>query len=323
MNRWDRSSADKTAKLLVLEWTTTQLIFWLCLFLSAIAGAFAIGIMVGRIDTSFERAATPEEEPKTATTETYTVPAFGQEEADLSGDASEADSKNQTARRTPEVSKPRSPYMDVTPRMTSLDPLPAQRSRPIQVEAPARAARPEGEAQTAAGTEAAAAPTEAAGAPKAALTQQSASPAPATPSAPPAAVQTAPAAVVAQTSPTPAPNAQETQQLTPIVPDEPPLLEPIAPPQQAPAQSAAPAGRGKFGIQLAAFTTADRQTRAATLQTKMAREKGVQAEVLPSPDGKAARVVVTGFATKEQAEGALQGIRTKTGIQDAYVRVLD
>lgn len=293
------------------ELTTGQLVMLICGGLVGLAAVFGLGVIVGKLDpTTQVSAGAPAETPKPAT-ETYTIPAVTEGEAQAAKTEGESGTTPTGAKRNPDTAKPRSPFTDTSPRLSSLPPLPANDPKAIQVEAPSREPRPDTPAAPGPEGEAAQ-PVETAPAQTAAAQPPASAPAVAAPAA------TLPAA----------PPAKEVPELTPITPEEPPVeelpMEPVkeAPAAAAPAQSASPAGMGKFGIQLVAFRGDDRRTSADALKQKLKTNAGLNAEVIPSPDDQNYRVIVVGYPDKQSAEKALNDVRTKTGFKDAFIKSL-
>ena len=329
MRKFQRSDDFSSRSVHVAELTNGQLIFFICVGLVALAVVFGFGVMVGKLDPSTREA---EVEPQTVqqpTTETYKIPAVPEGENPAVTTEGESGITPTGAKRNPEKSKPQNPFTDVSPRMSSLDPLPANRPKNIEVEAPSREPRPDTAAAAAKEGETAANTTQpAAGIPPAATTQaappavqQIAAAAPNPATTPPAAPATP--ALPQTTAPAP---AKEAPLLTPITPEEPPIenlpLEPV--PSTAPPASAAPAApvSGKFGIQLVSFRGEDRRASAEALKERVKKNSGLNAEVIPSPDDQNYRVVVVGYPDKQSAEKVLGDVRTKTGFKDAFIKSL-
>ena len=278
----------------IAEVTKGQLIVIICLCLFVAMACFGVGILVARMDPSLEGAdgAAPlatAEGTETPEMETYTTPAFGD-------DAEKAPAATTPrAQRTPETPPPRNPFTDNTPRMTALPPLSPYRSLPVQAEAPTRIPRPDTPAVTTA----------------------------------------APPAATTATSPP----ATAAPALTPIDPIEPPVMDapvataaatpapaPVAAPKPEPAKPAAAtsasSGVGKFGVQLAAFSGSDRRARAESFQRKVKSEFKVDAAIIPSSDDVHYRVIAGSFPTREAASAACTELKSKTGLNEAFVRPL-
>ena len=295
MSRMQRLDNRSDRNLLSAEFTSGQLIVIICVALFVAMACFGLGILVARLDPSLETetAAAPEAEGEAEQTqqmETYTTPAFGNETGKTETVAATQTSQ---AQRTPETPPPRNPYMDNTPRLTALPPLTPYRSLPIEAEAPTRIPRVD--------TPVATTPV--------------ATPAPDKPAA-----TTPPAAV---------------PELTPIDPIEPPVdpapaaapkpepAKPVAPTPPAPAAATpAPSGKGKFGIQLAAFSGSDRRARAESFLRKVQTDFKVEASITPSSDDVHYRVISGSYPTREAANAACAALKQKTGLSEAFVRPL-
>jgi cell division septation protein DedD len=83
--------------------------------------------------------------------------------------------------------------------------------------------------------------------------------------------------------------------------------------------NAAPKPEGKFGIQVGALFGADRAARAAQRKTELKSSAGINVEILPSADGNAARLIVTGFADRRAAESACAELRKRPDFKDAWI----
>jgi hypothetical protein len=330
LKRFQRHNSIKSSNLHVAEFTSGQIIAWIFFGLFAAALIFGLGIVVGRLDPSFENADKVGEAPPSPETQTYSVPAFSSESKDTPPPEPVETTKTKTsAQKTPEVAKPRSPFMDVSPQLTSMDPLPASRPKTIQVEAPSRTPRMEATEPTQADKKpeddkandspaAAATSTTSGNNPlKVAAASQPASSTPSTPTSIPTPVEQQ----ASSEQPTAASTeTKKTPELAPISPVEPPL-ETVSP-QVDPVQKTTTPVKGGYGIQLVAFSDPERQSHAAALQKKLLKDCGVTAEVIPSEDRLHYRVLVLGFSSKDSADKALTEIRTKTGFKDAFVRAL-
>lgn len=349
MSKYQRGHNEYQTKVHVAEATTGQLILYTCGVLGLMAFVFGAGVLVGRVDHSVnppagetaatEAAETPPAPPVASATETYTVPAFASQEGEVPGTpegekaltqsspsvvtagtaatpATEGESgrnANAVVTPDPDMPKPKNIFMATTPRKTSMDPLPSNRSKPIQVEAPGREPKPdpatarEGEdlTQPPAGTPS---------------TVVQAAPPPPQPAAQP------PAAPATTTASSPAPAApQQPPELTPVeAPIEDLPLEPLDPPQpEKTAAANVPAtGSHKFGIQLIAYNGADRRSKAEALCGKVQKDSGLQAAIIPSEDDAYYRVVVVGYADRASADKALGEVRAKTGFKDAFIKPL-
>lgn len=339
MSKYQRGHNEYQTKVHVAEATTGQLILYTCGVLGLMAFVFGAGVLVGRVDHSVNpstgettvtaTAETPSVTPGTSATETYTVPAFASPEgeaptaqegekapaqsspaATAGGSAAPAAPEGESggdtvAARDPDTPKPKNIFMTMAPRRTSMDPLPSNRSKPIQVEAPVREPKPDPAATSPEGE------------------------APAQPPAgtPSTAVQTAPPPPQPAAQPPAAPAApQQPPELTPVeAPIEDLPLEPLDPPQPEKTASAnvpAVTGGHKFGIQLIAYNGADRRAKAEALCGKVQKDSGLQAAIIPSEDDAYYRVVVVGYADRASADKALGEVRAKTGFKDAFIKPL-
>ena len=334
MRKFQRNEDFGSRSVHVAELTTGQLVSFICVGLVALAVVFGLGVMVGKLDPSTGTSEVKPEAVQQPATETYTIPAVAEGENAAAATEGESGVTPTGAKRNPEKSKPQNPFTDISPRMSSLDPLPANRPKNIQVEAPSRAPQPDTpdtavvpakEGETAASTTQ---PT--AAAPSAGTNQAAPPAAPPTAATVPNTATASPAtpATPAQPQTTAAAPAKEAPVLTPITPEEPPIedlpLEPV--PQTVPTSPAAPAAAapvsGKFVIQLVSFRGEDRRTSAEALKERVKKNSGLNAEVIPSPDDTNYRVVVVGYPDKQSAEKALGDVRTKTGFKDAFIKSL-
>jgi len=341
-NKLKRPDNGHVSNIHVAEVTTRQLIAYLCLALCAFAFFFGLGIITGRLDPSFDKGQEPTQNEAPSEVESYSVPALSQDQAAKDESLKGQTTTGQAVERTPETATPRNPYMTAAPGLTSMrpEPLSAEGSGSIQFAAPEKEPLPgtTTEGETTAGAAPTLADTDAKKQPAPSVsttpvtTTSAQPPAAQTPpaTAPSAQTPTAPATVPTTPAPAspakPAAEVKDKPLLTPITPDEPPIedlaLEPLAP-TPAPVPPPAPAAvSGKFGIQLAAFTGADRSARAEALQKKLNTESKVQTQIIPSTDNQAYRVVVGGFPDKAAAEKALNDIRAKTGFPQAFVKAL-
>lgn len=348
MSKYQRGHNEYQTKVHVAEATTGQLILYTCGVLGLMAFVFGAGVLVGRVDHSVNpppgetaAAATTETPPVTpgiSATETYTVPAFASREGEApaaqEGEQAPAQSspaatagesaapgitEDESARKAdavvapdPDIPKPKNIFMPMTPRKTSMDPLPSNRAKPIQVEAPVREPKPD----PTAAQEGEAPVQPSAGTPSTAVQAPTPSP---QPSAQPPAAPTTIASAPAPAAP------QKTPELTPVeAPIEDLPLEPLDPPQpEKTAVANVPAAGGhKFGIQLIAYNGADRRAKAEALCGKVQKDNGLQATIIPSEDDQYYRVVVVGYADRASADKALGEVRTKTGFKDAFIKPL-
>jgi len=353
MKKFQRPDGNPVPNVHVAEVTTPQLIVYICLGLCAFGLFFGLGVITGRLDPSFKSTEETIETAKSEDTETYSMPVTAPGKTPKNRTAVKSETPDSSAQRTPETPIPRNPYMTATPGLTSLQPLNSDDSRPLQIEAPSKKPVAGKEAlKTSAPVEAPknadnsnpasppAPETQPAPDPQPATTTPAvaasspASPSPVTSVAPPA-TETSPtpaSSPTTTTAPSPSPDKATTDSkpediplLTPITPDEPPIKKlPMEPESQtAVAKPPMPASTtGRYGIQLAAFTESDRRTRAETLQQKLKKDAGIQAQILNSEDGNVYRVIVGGFPDKESAAKALSDVRAKTGFPEAFIKAL-
>ncbi len=316
MSKPQRTDNKKSTELLTAEVTSGQLVVIICVSLFVALACFGLGILVARIDPSFKQAEQPAvESPPSPETVTYTIPVMGEAESDATGAASEGEADS-GAQRTPETPPPRSPFMDNKPRLTALPPLQPQRSTALEVEAPSRAPRAEETpgASAVEGTPAAAAPAALPAAAPAAP-PQTVSASPAAPAAAPAAPSQTGAASLAAPAAVPAAPAQAV-----AASPAPPATQ--APPTPVSPQTAVRRDRGKFGVQLAAFSGADRRQKAEQFQRLLREQLKVDAELIPSDDDAYHRVIVVGFSSRDAANAAAADLRRKAGLNEAFVRPL-
>jgi|LSQX01.3.fsa_nt_gb hypothetical protein len=214
-----------------------------------------------------------------------------------------------SAQRTAELVSPRSPFSENKPIHTSLPPLPAPGRSDTPVEAPSRKNPP--------------APTVS----------------DATPAAPASTIAEPPVAPATPAATVPA----QTPLLTPVDPEEEPVdvvvasapATPAAPvaqpvPEKKPASTApstpapAPAasGRGKYGVQLAAFSGNERQSKAETLQRNVREKAGLTAEIESTASKDIYKVVVVGFQDRDAAAKAIPTLKQKLGLSEAFVKPL-
>ncbi len=282
MSRPQRPDNKKDGNLLTAEFSTGQLVVAICLSLFVAMACFGLGILVARVDPSFEQNASEPEismTPSPGETITYEMPAF-----DRAPTQSEPRPQDTAAQRTPETPPPRSPFMDNEPRLTTLPPLSPQRPSAAPVAAPTRPPREDAAAQ-----------------PRPSETGQETLP---------------PEAPTPTEQPVTPPRETAVPMLTPIDPVEPPLPTPVSP------QNAIRKERGKFGVQLASFSGNDRRARAETFQRLVREQLNVEAEIILSDDDVHHRLVVVGFSSRESANAACAELRRKAGLNEAFVRPL-
>jgi len=335
-------------KVVTAQYTTTQLFIYFCLLLLALAGTFGAGILVGKMNP-WERVNIPlakaEQEIDESATETYSVPLLPATDEALSdttpaqqeetataapqSDGAETPAPTAAAPTTeastgpvtspdPAETTPKTMFMKMVPKKTSMDPLPSNRPARVAAEnadtsaAPTTAASPTGGAAPSTftpGNFITAPPASETPPPAPAQDLAAASPPPAAPAQ----------AEVPQAAAAPAPT-----QALPAAPEPTPAPAPApAPaPKAAAVETAAPPSNGKFGIQLAAFSDSDRSTKAETLCADVKKKTGLHVVVLTSNNHQQYHVLVVGYADRASAAKALNSVRTKTGFSDAFVKTL-
>lgn len=89
-----------------------------------------------------------------------------------------------------------------------------------------------------------------------------------------------------------------------------------------PQPAAAPAKSGTFAVQLGSFEGAQRQAKAQSLQKRIKKDYGLNAQIVNSEKEMLSRVVLTGYADKNSAATACAELRKKSGLSGAFVRAL-
>lgn len=209
----------------------------------------------------------------------------------------------------PPVSQPAAPakssplLASTKPRLTDLPPLPSHQDTPTP--APVRVEKPAApEAQ----------PIQVASAATAASSQIApsdppATETPATNSAPPVKADT------------------KNQPPSPITPPSPGAVPASAPGAKSKTVSAADksstaAKAGGFAVQLGSFDGPQRQSKAQSLQKRVKKDFGLNAQVENSDKERLSRVVLTGYADKSSAATACAELRKRSGMSGAFVRAL-
>lgn len=101
----------------------------------------------------------------------------------------------------------------------------------------------------------------------------------------------------------------------------PPKTQAAPPKTPAPAEKpAAPtATKGSFGIQVASFDGPQRSTQAKEFQRSLKAKAQQNAEIIVAADGTYHKVVVSGFDTREEAKAACEKMKSKPGLEGAWV----
>jgi hypothetical protein len=93
-----------------------------------------------------------------------------------------------------------------------------------------------------------------------------------------------------------------------------------AKPGPAAEKPAAPtATKGSFGIQVASFDGPQRSTQAKEFQRNLKAKAQQNAEIIVAADGTYHKVVVSGFDTREEARAACEKMKSKPGLEGAWV----
>ena len=140
---------------------------------------------------------------------------------------------------------------------------------------------------------------------------------PADPAVTEAAAAAAPPVVEAAPATPPAPQPAAAPPITTAVP---PAEKPKTPP--ATGKTADTAKTSTFAVQLGSFTGAQRQAKAQSLQKRVKRDYGLNAQVIDSAKEDMSRVVIPGYADKNSASAACAELRKKSGLNSAFVRAL-
>ncbi len=291
-NKWHLNGDRLTA-----EFSSGQLVIAICVSLFIALTCFLLGVLVGRYDGT-ARIARQEESRTIAPLAESADAGRGVQispREDLIQPPPE-DPERKTPAPAPRAIRTLSPLKD-------LDPLPPPPQSAREAEAPIPVARP------------------------APVDDSAVRPAP-----DPAADASSPKPVdvAAATSPPTSPPAQETA--TPPIPAErdiavpPPdpasvlTVDPVAVEVGAKSTPIPPSERGAFGIQVAAFTGANRDAAAAEFQRRLQENAGLHAEIIS--DQQYARVVIVGYKDRVSANAACVEMRKKPGFADAFVRPL-
>lgn len=320
MKRFHSHHPNWNEKVHVAELTSGQLISWICVGLFAFVFFFGLGILVGKLDPSL-KSADEEQSVEQIQREVYTVPAMApQSQVESVTSSEEPGTKNTVPEKTPEIAKPRSPFMDVSQPLTALNPLPSNRTRPVEVQPPMReepVSTPSSQENDSGAVSSNTKPDSVASE----IASQKTSTAAESPS------DTQPRDLAANISTSPAVESpkktpeQEKPLLMPIMPNDESVLE-VAPQESKSNPTQSSKSRGAFGIQVGAFTGPNRSERAKSFQAKVKKEHGLSTEIIPSKDGVHHRVIVTGFKDKSSAEKKAAELRIKKDFKDAFVRAL-
>lgn len=280
---------------LTAEFTSGQLVIAICVSLFVALVCFLLGVLVGRYDRAHRLAETPA--PIEETSPSVPVPS------------APVQTGVQTSPRTESVettsATQHSPWS--AGRVRDMEPLPSPTEGSTELEKPVAIPKPavEGEA-----------------APAVAVP-----PAPSAEAAKPEVPATPPAPV---TAPALAPG-------TPGTLDEPEIAMPpitataSTDAAKQPGQNGKPstgdgkktertAGRGKFGIQVAAFQGGGREAAAQAFKSQLKSKEALDAEIVM--DGQYARVIITGYKDKASAAAACAEFRKKPGLDKSFVRAL-
>lgn len=108
---------------------------------------------------------------------------------------------------------------------------------------------------------------------------------------------------------------------TPLARAEPPRVDPPpAQPEPAPAAAPAAAPTGDiWSVQLVAYGVENRAI-AEENQQRLKRNAGIDAELVPSADGKFLRLMIGAFNTREEADTLQEELRQRPGLADCIVR---
>lgn len=105
----------------------------------------------------------------------------------------------------------------------------------------------------------------------------------------------------------------------------PAVEKPPAPPAKpvetkpVPAEEAPTVSKGTFGIQVASFDGPRRSEQAKEVQRSVKANANQNAEIVVTPDGTYHKVVITGFKTRDAAKSACEKLKTKPGMDGAWV----
>ncbi len=276
---------------LTAEFTSGQLVIAICVSLFVALVCFLLGVLVGRYDRAHRLAETPAPVEETA-------PAVPEPSAPVQTGV-------QTSPRTDALAASPSPQHSpwAAGRVRDMEPLPSPTEGGTEVELPVAIPKPavEGEAAPAV----------------------AAPPAPSVEPAKPEAPAAPPAPVPAPTPATGTPGALD----EPDISMPPITATPSADAAKQPGQSVKPSageakksGRGKFGIQVAAFQGGGREAAAQAFKSQLKSKEALDAEIVM--DGQYARVIITGYKDKASAAAACAEYRKKPGLDKSFVRAL-
>jgi len=282
---------------LTAEFTSGQLVIAICVSLFVALVCFLLGVLVGRYDRAHRMAETPAPVEETAPAAAPPAPA------------APVQTGVQTSPRTDAVASAPSPQHSPwsAGRVRDMEPLPSPTEGSTELEKPVAIPKPVAEGEAAPAVAAAPAP-------------------PAEPVKPE--VQTPPPAPATPPAPAPgAPGALEEPEIA-----MPPITATASNnAAKQPGQNGKPsagegkktertAGRGKFGIQVAAFQGGGREAAAQAFKSQLKSKEAVDAEIVM--DGQYARVIITGYKDKASAAAACAEYRKKPGLDKSFVRAL-
>lgn len=288
--KW-RTNSDK----LTAEFTSGQLVIAICVSLFFMLTCFLLGVLVGKYDHSLKTPGTVvagrlETQPPAPSDTSSAPPA----------DNAARDSGAQTYPRTDALTRQTNPAAPSPytrreersgPRITELPPLPSKRETPPAPEPPIKVAKEPSAQET---TPPAPQPP--------AIAQV-----PLTPIDPP--METMPPGSAGVTPPAVAAPPAEAKPVPPTAPEKP-----------APPAVEKPAVKGKFGIQVAAFSGSTRKQKADECLKTLKANPEWGAQLVSVDDGKYYRVMIKGFPERAAANAACTALRQKPGFSDAFVR---
>lgn len=306
-NKWHLDGDRLTA-----EFSSGQLVIAICVSLFIALTCFLLGVLVGRYDGSARVAR--QEAPRTV------APLAESSGAERGVQTSPRDDLIQKPLERPERKTPGPAPREIrtlSP-LKDLDPLPPPPQSTRELEAPIPVVRPTP------GDEAALRPSP----DPTASVKPSPTPGGLAAASPPPTIASpresaSPPPTVVSSRETPSPPVPAEQNIAvPASPDPISVLtvDPVAVDNGAAAAPGPPAQRGAFGIQVAAFTGANRDAAAAEFQRRLRENAGLHAEIIT--DQQYARVVIVGYKDRVSANAACAELRKKAGFADAFVRPL-
>lgn len=138
-------------------------------------------------------------------------------------------------------------------------------------------------------------------------------PAPAKPEPAPTKVTEVEAPLESVTPPAARPAAEKAPEKAPTPPAKP------VEPKPAPAEEAPTVSKGTFGIQVASFDGPRRSEQAKEVQSSVKANANQRADIVVTPDGTYHKVVITGFKTRDAAKAACEKLKSKPGMEGAWV----